>query len=155
MTAGLHVRLVPMTGEHIDALMPYERAMFGTEAWSRSSYRAELADTRHRHYLAAEDGDGALLGWAGVLVIGETAEILTVGVVPPGRRQGTAHRMVAALLDEAMRRGATEAFLEVRVDNAAARALYVGEGFAEIGLRRGYYDAGRVDAVTMRKALVP
>ena len=153
MTAGVHVRLVPMTRAHIDALLPYERDMFGTEAWSRNSYRAELADTRHRYYVAAEDADGALLGWAGVLVIGETAQILTVGVVPRGRRQGTARRMVAALLDEAVRRGAVEAFLEVRVDNDAARALYVAEGFAEIGLRRGYYDAGRVDAVTMRKDL--
>ena len=146
-------RLVPMTRTHIDALMPFERDMFGTEAWSRSSYQAEVDDKRHRYYVAAEDADGVLLGWAGVLIIGETAEILTVGVVPEGRRRGIARRMVDALLDEAIRRGATEAFLEVRVDNVAARALYVGTGFAEIGMRRGYYDGGRVDAVTMRKEL--
>ena len=145
--------IVPMTSAHIDALMPFEREMFGTEAWTRGSYRAELADTRSRYYLAAEGAAGELLGWAGVLVLGESAEILTVGVVPAGRRQGTARRLVAALLAEAVRRGAVEAFLEVRVDNAAARALYAGEGFTEIGLRRGYYDAGRVDAVTMRKGL--
>jgi ribosomal-protein-alanine N-acetyltransferase len=147
------VRLVPMTRAHVDALLPYEHDMFGTEAWTRSSYRAEIADTRGRHYLAAEDADGALLGWAGVLVVGRTADILTVGVLPGSRRRGTARRMVAALLGEAVRRGATEALLEVRVDNTAARALYASEGFSEIGLRRGYYDAGRVDAVTMRKAL--
>lgn len=152
MTAT-QVHLVPMTRGHIDALMPFERDMFGTEAWTRNGYQAEIADTRHRHYVAAEDDDGSLLGWAGVLVIADTAEILTVGVVPSGRRRGTARRLVRALLNEAIRRGATEAFLEVREDNPAARALYVREGFTEIGLRRGYYDAGRVDAVTMRKAL--
>jgi ribosomal-protein-alanine N-acetyltransferase len=152
MTAT-QVRLVPMTRAHVDALMPFERDMFGTEAWSRSSYQAEVDDTQNRYYLAAEDEDGALLGWAGVLVIGETAEILTVGVVPDGRRRGTARRMVDALLDEAIRRGAVEAFLEVREDNVAARALYTGMGFAEIGLRRGYYVGGRVDAVTMRREL--
>jgi [ribosomal protein S18]-alanine N-acetyltransferase len=150
----VNATLVAMRPAHIDALMPYERAMFGTEAWSRSAYRAELADTRSRHYLAAEGATGELLGWAGVMVVGDAAEILTVGVVPDARRTGLARRMVQALLAEAIRRGAREAFLEVRLDNTAARALYVTEGFAELGLRRGYYDGGRVDAVTMRKLLI-
>jgi ribosomal-protein-alanine N-acetyltransferase len=57
------------------------------------------------------------------------------------------------LLGEARRRGAVEAFLEVRVDNEAARALYARAGFAQVGLRRGYYDGGRVDAVVMRREL--
>jgi ribosomal-protein-alanine N-acetyltransferase len=142
-----------MTAAHVDALLPYEREMFGTEAWTASSYRAELADTRHRHYVAVESDDGALLGWAGVMVIQDAAEILTVGVVPAARRAGLARLMLADLLAEAVRRGAREAFLEVRVDNAAARALYRREGFEDVGVRRGYYDAGRVDAVTMRKEL--
>jgi ribosomal-protein-alanine N-acetyltransferase len=149
------VTLLPMTAAHIDALMPFEREMFGTEAWTRNGYRAELADTRTRYYLAAEGADGTLLGWAGVMVIGHTAEILTVGVVPAARRSGIARAMIGTLLAEAIRRGAGEAFLEVRVDNAAARALYRSEGFEEVGLRRGYYDGGRVDAVTMRKRLTP
>ncbi len=149
------VHVVSMTTAHIDALMPYEREMFGTEAWTRSSYRAELADRGRRYYLAAEGPGEALLGWGGVMVVAETAEILTVGVVPAARRAGIAKHLVEALLDEAVRRGATAAFLEVRVDNAAARALYVGAGFTEVGVRRGYYDAGRVDAATMRRELRP
>jgi len=146
-------RLVPMTAAHVDELMRYERDMFGTEAWSRNGYLGELADTRHRHYVAAESDDGGLLGWAGVMVVQDVAEILTVGVVPAARRTGLARLMLADLLDEAVRRGAGEAFLEVRVDNDPARELYRSEGFEEIGLRRGYYDGGRVDAVTMRKSL--
>jgi ribosomal-protein-alanine N-acetyltransferase len=142
-----------MRSAHIDALLPYEVEMFGTEAWTRAGYRAELADQRHRYYVAAEDAAGALLGWAGVRVVADTAEILTVGVVPAARRAGIARRMVDALLAEGIRRGAREAFLEVRVDNAAAHALYASEGFTDVGIRRGYYDAGRVDAVTMRKEL--
>ncbi|HVU93546.1 MAG TPA: ribosomal protein S18-alanine N-acetyltransferase [Jatrophihabitans sp.] len=145
--------LVPMTVAHIDALLPYEREMFGTEAWTASSYRSELADTRYRYYVAVESDEGALLGWAGVMVLQDAAEILTVGVVPSARRAGLARLMLADLLDEAVRRGAKEAFLEVRVDNEPARSLYRREGFEEVGRRPGYYDAGRVDAVTMRKEL--
>jgi len=142
--------IVAMTPAHVDALMPYEREMFGTEAWSASSYSAEIADTALRHYLAVEDDDGALLGWGGVMVIGPAAEILTIGVIPAARRRGLATKLLHALLDEAVRRGAEECFLEVRNDNTAARAFYAAEGFAEIGVRRGYYDHGRVDAVSMR-----
>ncbi|HZC71874.1 MAG TPA: ribosomal protein S18-alanine N-acetyltransferase [Jatrophihabitans sp.] len=147
------VMVVEMTAQHIDALMPYEQEMFGTEAWTRSGYRAELADRRYRYYVAAENADGELLGWAGVRVVAETAEILTVGVVPAARRAGIARRMIDELLAEAIRRGAREALLEVRVDNAAAIGLYAREGFERVGIRHGYYDAGRVDAVTMRKEL--
>lgn len=149
------VGIVAMSAAHIDAFMPYELEMFGTEAWSRSAYRSELADTRHRSYLVAEGPDGALLGWAGVRVVADEAEILTVGVIPAARRQGIARRLIAALLDAAKARGAAVVFLEVRVDNPGARALYESLGFDEIGVRRGYYDAGRVDAVTMRKDVDP
>ena len=152
MTERVDVRLVPMTAAHVDELMAYERAMFGTEAWTRSAYLTELADVRNRHYVAAV-ADDALVGWAGVLMVGDAAEILTVGVVPVARRRGIARQLVAALVAEARSRGAREAFLEVRVDNGAARQLYASEGFAELGVRPGYYDNGRVDAVVMRRDL--
>jgi len=144
---------VPMTTAHVNALMPYERSMFGTEAWTANGYRNELADTRHRYYVAAEGADGELLGWAGVRVIEDAAEILTVGVIPSARRHGLAVRLLDALLTEARQRGAAEAFLEVRIDNDPARSLYLREGFAELGVRRGYYDNGRVDAVVMTRVL--
>jgi [ribosomal protein S18]-alanine N-acetyltransferase len=147
------VTIVAMRPAHIDALMPHERAMFGTEAWTESAYRSELADTRLRHYVVAEGTNGDVLGWAGVMVIAETAQVLTIGVIPEARRRGTGRRMLAALTDEARRRDAHEMFLEVRVDNPAAQALYESDGYQRVGVRRGYYDAGRIDAVTMRRDL--
>jgi ribosomal protein S18 acetylase RimI-like enzyme len=80
---------------------------------------------------------------------------MTVGVVPAARRAGIGRRLLDVLLVEAVRRGAREAFLEVRADNDAARAMYRGAGFDEIGIRRGYYAGGKVDAVTMHKAFQP
>ena len=152
MTAG-SVSIVAMTAAHINALMPHERAMFGTEAWTASGYRTELADTDRRYYLVALASTDELLGWAGVMVIADSAEILTVGGIPTARRRGIARQLLAGLLAEARRRGAVEAFLEVRVDNVAAQALYARDGFAQVGVRRGYYDGGLVDAVVMRREL--
>lgn len=147
------VQLVPMRVQHVGALMPFEREMFGPEAWSRQSYLAELSDTRHRTYVAAEDADGALLGWAGVRVLADEGEILTVGVVPGARRRGIGARLVEHLVTTARERGAKALYLEVRVDNEAAQGLYEREGFTRVGLRRGYYDGGRVDAVVMLREL--
>jgi ribosomal-protein-alanine N-acetyltransferase len=141
-----------MTVKHVELLMPYEHEMFGAEAWTERGYRDEIADTANRHYVAVEDETGALLGWAGVLVIGTTAEVLTVGVVPSARRQGLARRMLAELYAEAVQRGATEVLLEVRVDNVEAQSLYRAEGFVEIARRRVYYANGTVDAVVMHRA---
>ncbi|SOD70390.1 ribosomal-protein-alanine N-acetyltransferase [Jatrophihabitans sp. GAS493] len=165
---NLQPLLVPMKEHHLDAVMPYEESMFGTEAWSREAYRDELRDNRYRRYFAvlqgaepgAEPGaevgaePGAeLLGWGGVRVIGKEAEILTVGVVPSARRAGIATLLLRHLLADARRRSADEVFLEVRVDNEAAINLYRREGFADLGRRRGYYDGGRVDALTMHRRL--
>lgn len=146
-------KLRAMCPADLDVLLPFERTMFGTEAWSRESYLDELADTELRCYLVAEDADGMMLGSGGLMTIGETAQILTVGVLPAARRRGLGRTLVRALIAEARRRGASEVLLEVREDNLAARKLYEAEGFANLGRRRGYYDRGRVDAVTMRYAI--
>lgn len=147
------VRIVPMTRAHIDAFMPYEHEMFGTEAWTAGSYRDELADTRYRHYVAAEDEDGTLLGWAGVMIVADTAQIMTVGVIPTAQKRGIGQRLLDALLDEARRRGAEAVVLEVRVDNEPALRLYRRNGFTDLRVRRGYYGHGRVDGLEMQRVL--
>jgi len=147
--------IVAMTGAHIHQLMRYEHELFGPESWSEDAYREELADKRHRHYVVAVDENQSLLGWAGVRVLADDAEILTVGVIPDARRRGLGAQLVTTLIDEARRRGAVQVFLEVRVDNDAAKHLYEREGFSPMGLRRGYYDNGRMDALTMSRQLRP
>ena len=39
--------------------------------------------------------------------------------------------------------------LEVRVSNTAARSLYAKKGFSDVGIRPGYYEKPREDAVIM------
>jgi ribosomal-protein-alanine N-acetyltransferase len=148
------MKLRPMTVADIDLVLPYEDVMFGTEAWSRAAYLEEITDTELRYYLVAEADGGEILGDGGLLTIAETAQIVTVGVLPHARRQGVGRILVRALIDEARRRRADEVLLEVRVDNDAAQKLYESEGFSAIGTRKGYYDHGRVDAVVMRLGLI-
>ena len=145
--------IVAMQAKHITELMRYEKDMFGPESWSTSAYRDELADRQQRHYVVAVDGAGDLIGWAGVRVLGDEAEVLTIGVIPTARRGGAGTALLRDLVEEARRRGATQVFLDVRIDNADAQRVYQREGFVEVGGRRGYYDNGRTDSLTMALAL--
>jgi [ribosomal protein S18]-alanine N-acetyltransferase len=146
--------IVTLTTAHVDELMAHERDMFGAESWSAAAYREEIADKRRRHYLAAVDGAGVLLGWGGVRVIGDEAEILTVGVIPAARRRGIGTLLLDALLEHARHDGAEFAFLDVRVDNSDAQRIYERAGFISVGRRRGYYDNGRTDSLTMSARLI-
>jgi ribosomal-protein-alanine N-acetyltransferase len=95
----------------------------------------------------ADEPIGMLLAW----VVGEEAEILTMGVAPARRGVGVGAALLDSALEAARLAGAAAVVLEVREDNRAARALYAGAGFAEAGRRRGYY-AG-ADALVLRRNL--
>ncbi len=60
---------------------------------------------------------------------------------------------MAALLEVADAHAA-EVFLEVRTDNDVAIDMYRRNGFAQIGLRKRYYQPSGADAYTMRRPSV-
>jgi ribosomal-protein-alanine N-acetyltransferase len=75
-------------------------------------------------------------------VAADEAEILTLAVAPPVRRQGTGRRLLSAVVAEAVARGARVLFLEVSECNEAARLLYSHTGFTQVGRRNRYYADG-------------
>ena len=84
------------------------------------------------------------------------AQLLNLSVVHDARRAGLGATLLARFVEEAERLGAEQVFLEVRVSNAAAIALYEREGFARVARRAGYYPAGATearpeDALVMRR----
>jgi len=102
--------------------------------------------------------DGRPRGMVLCRVVADEMEVLTLAVDPQARRQGLGTALATAALGAGRQAGATAAFLEVAVDNAAATALYAALGFRREGMRRGYYDrgaAGTVDALVMRLDLKP
>ncbi|MFF9207321.1 MULTISPECIES: GNAT family N-acetyltransferase [unclassified Streptomyces] len=64
------------------------------------------------------------------VVDGRWAGFAAVEVDPARRRQGLARAVMAALAGRALEEGASAAWLQVETDNAAARELYAGMGFA-------------------------
>ena len=99
-----------------------------------------------------EDDAGLVL----VRTVAGEAEILTIGVRPEARGAGVGRRLLEAALAAALAEGAGAVFLEVAEDNPAARRLYAGLGFEEVGRRRGYYPRAGTptgDALVLRRAL--
>lgn len=145
--------LRPMASADLPAVVLLEQQLFGQEAWSAEMLASELAELPGRCYLVAELA-GELAGYGGLFITGGgQADVLTLAVAGHLWGQGIGSLLLDALLAEAGRRGCTEVFLEVRVDNDRAQRLYERRGFTRVGLRRGYYQPSGTDAVVMRLAL--
>ena len=81
-----------------------------------------------------------------------SARIYSVIVLPQMRGQGLAAKLVAAAEAQTHKLGLSAVTLEVREDNAAARALYRKLGYIEEKSLPTFYDDGS-DGLRLRKAL--
>lgn len=126
----------PMTPEDIPAVAAMERVAF-TDPWSVNAFHEELA-AAGRRYLVVEEGE-AIVGYGGLLVVGEDTHIVTLAVAPGDRGRGLGTRLMVALVEEALAAGSSHLTLEVRVSNETAQRLYHRFGFETVGLRRHYY----------------
>ena len=149
------VMLRPMRWWDLEPVQALDAELFGPTAWTPAMFWSELAAGDSRWYTVAETADGALAGYAGLLVGGSEADVQTIGVHPAVQGRGIGTVLLHALTAEAVRRGATSLMLEVRADNERAIRLYTREGFERISLRRGYYQPGDLDAWIMRRRPLP
>ena len=148
-----HVDLRPMVAADLDAVMAIEAVAYASP-WTRGNFIDSLAAgylalvlTRH-----SDNVVGYLVAMRGV---GEM-HLLNVTVAPPWQRRGLAQQLLSALDQTGRSEQLPLLWLEVRASNQRARDIYRVRGFAEVGVRRGYYPAPggeREDAVVMRLAL--
>lgn len=119
------------------------------EAWSQKSYLDALAN-ENAYYLIAEQ-DGSVIACCGFWQSFEEADICNVAVEKSVRRQGIAQRMLLALMQAGKERGIKHFTLEVRSNNMPAIRLYEKLGFVTEGVRRGFYENPKEDALIMWK----
>jgi ribosomal-protein-alanine N-acetyltransferase len=168
-------RLRAMVPADLVDVIALEHEVFPDDPWSPEMLADEVVQPpESRLYLIAEadGGDGgvagreivsgreavgrsAMAGYAGLMFVpgGTQADVLTIAVHPAYWGQGIGSALLDALVTAARDRGCAEVFLEVRADNSRAHGLYRRRGFADIGIRRGYYQPSGTDAITMRKDL--
>jgi tRNA threonylcarbamoyladenosine biosynthesis protein TsaB len=141
---------IRLAGEADIAGLSRLHRMCFSEGWSEDSLRSTLSMPGVLALLAERDGSTrALLVLRSVA--GE-AEVLTLCTAPHWRRRALGGKLLAAGRELLRAQSVTVLHLEVAADNSAARALYLAQGFAETGRRKGYYarhDAPACDAILM------
>ncbi len=130
----------------IKQVMRVELACF-SDPWSENALMTEAMNPS-AHYSVCCVGD-ELVGFAGMWIIMDECHITNVGVLPEHRRKGFGERLLIAILEEAIVRGANRATLECRRSNFPAQQLYTKYDFGTVALRRGYYRDNNEDAVVM------
>ncbi|NLV24899.1 MAG: ribosomal protein S18-alanine N-acetyltransferase [Deltaproteobacteria bacterium] len=112
--------------------------------WPATLFKGELENLHSRIDLLFIDDQAA--GYLCYHLLLEEISIINLAVAPRFRRRGVARR----LLENALFHGEKVrlAFLEVRIGNAGAIALYRSCGFRESGVRKAYYGDGE-DALLM------
>jgi ribosomal-protein-alanine N-acetyltransferase len=145
--------LRPMATTDLDRVLAVEMQAYSFP-WSRGNFVDSLAAGYVAELL--EPAHGPLLGYYLALPgVGEM-HLLNLTVAPEFQGRGLAHRLMDRLEARAQELGLPSLWLEVRASNVRARELYRCRGFAEVGLRRGYYPAPgskREDAVVMSRTL--
>lgn len=108
-----------------------------SQPWNARIFAEELGQPS-RTYLVIEDTE-AVLGYAGLMVVGTEAHVTTVVVHPDRRDDKLGTRLMLGLAAEAIDRGAISMTLEVRASNEPAQRLYQRFGMAPVGVRKRYY----------------
>ena len=141
----------PMRPEDIDAVLGLEQSAYPFP-WTRANFADSLAAGYSAWCCRI---DGALIGYAVMMLVLDEAHLLNLTVAPDWQRRGYGLLAMHHLFGVAHTHGAKRMFLEVRPSNLAAQGLYNSLGFEIIGRRRGYYPAGgsREDAVVMALTL--
>ena len=148
MSKKRNVRIVPMSGEHLQALEKLEKICF-SRPWSGDMLKEELKNDCAAFLVAEDPQSGEVLGYAGLLVAADEGYITNVAVFPEYRREGIAGELIEVFLRFARAHHLAFLTLEVRPSNAPAIALYEGFGFREAGRRKNYYDLPKEDALIM------
>ncbi|MEO7150998.1 MAG: ribosomal protein S18-alanine N-acetyltransferase [Burkholderiaceae bacterium] len=145
--------LLPLIGAQLDAVMAVETAAYDFP-WTRGNFIDSLAAAYPCKGLW--DARRTLLGYyVALLGVGEM-HLLNITVGPAAQGRGHARRLLADLVEVSRQAGAATLWLEVRLSNQRARAIYARMGFVEVGLRSAYYPAiggAREDAAVLSLAI--
>lgn len=143
----MDVLIRPLELQDIDYVCEMEEQAFSMP-WHRESF-VEMINNENAIYLVAEDDCGVVCGCIGLLCIAGEGDICNVVVHKDYRRRGIGRALVEGILKDGEANELTAFTLEVRVSNTPAIKLYESFGFVNEGIRPGFYDKPKEDALIM------
>ena len=134
----------------IAAVTALEKEIF-SDAWSEKSIR-ETYEQSHALIIGAWEEE-TLTGYVIFYYVLDEGEIARIAVAPQCRRKGVAARLFTGVLKECEKKEITKIMLDVRISNEPAIAFYKKHGFIEDGIRKGFYEQPKEDALLMSKEI--
>lgn len=141
-------QIVKMQARHIEEIAEIEKLSF-SKPWSFEALAEELSNPLAVFLVAVIDGK--TVGYAGMHHIIDEGYITNIAVHPDYRRRGIATALINELDNYARKKGLALLTLEVRCSNTVAIDIYRRAGFDEAGIRKGFYDEPKEDALIMTK----
>lgn len=135
-----------MKYEEAAAVAEMEHQIF-PDAWSERGILDTLKNEQ-TICLTAEKA-GRLLGYMFAYTAADEADIARIAVVKESRKQKVGSELMKAFKQIGKVRGIRRVLLDVRRSNNTARTFYVKQGFAEDGVRPGFYENPEEDAILM------
>jgi [ribosomal protein S18]-alanine N-acetyltransferase len=128
--------IAPMQVVDIAAICEIEQVIYEVP-WTSGNFRDSLS----AGYIGTviSDERSSLLGYAMTMKLPDEVHLLNISVAQKFQGKGIGRFYLRWLTQQAVSSGAERMLLEVRPSNLSAIALYRSEGFAQIGLRKGYY----------------
>ena len=148
---GINIR--PAVLQDLEQILQIEQESFSSP-WTKSMFEVEITNNPFSYLFIGciEDlsrNRDVVVSYICYWIVFSELRILNLAVKSSVRRQGVSQRMVRLALLDAHSKGATNALLEVRASNIAAKNLYSGFRFKEYGKRLSYYTNPNEDAILM------
>lgn len=147
MTDSLTIHRYKSTQSEVTSLRQIsgQFALDSGTAWQFDDILKVVSHKGQLYYI----GEEHWIATAVVTIAEHQADLLYIYVRPEHRRTGVGKRLISELAESLRSQGVGELFLEVRVGNTGAIALYERSGFSKIAVRKRYYADGE-DAYVYR-----
>lgn len=106
--------------------------------WNYNILKSELESSNSK-YIIAKTNDGEIIGFAGIKIILDNADIMNIVVKKSWRNQGVGNLLLSNLISICKISNLSSLSLEVNEDNLPAIHLYEKFGFKQVGVRKNYY----------------
>ena len=106
--------------------------------WNYNILKEEL-ESPNSKYIIAKTNDGEIIGFAGIKIILDSADIMNIVVKKSWRNQGVGNLLLSNLISICKISNLSSLSLEVNEDNLPAIHLYEKFGFKQVGVRKNYY----------------
>ena len=106
--------------------------------WNYNILKEEL-ESPNSKYIIAKTNDGEIIGFTGIKVLVDNADIMNIVVKKSWRNQGVGNLLLNNLISICKDLNLLSLSLEVNEDNLPAIHLYEKFSFKKLGLRKNYY----------------